>query len=374
MKRLLLIIFLIFNLLFISGCTKSIQLYEKLLVEGVGVDYKNSEYVLTLQIINSNESSSSDKSSTPKQVKIVSAKGSTIKEASTNIIKQTGKEPLYSQALILVLGKSATELGLNKFMDFFIHNNEFSPDTRVLISNNDARDILNVKENEKESKEEELVPAEDILNMLEEGSNRSQKLNSTIEKIIGDLKSKYSDVKIALVDLKKENNKSQLMVNKIGIFKDDKFKYCLNENETKGALILRAKADKTVDTVISRDFPKVTYTISKIKAKTKVNIENSKPIINIDEDISVNINESETEISINDFSKLEKIISNHINTLSYKAIDASLIKNECDIFDFSKMLTKINAGYNLKSKAEMLDSLKGAIYNVSTKVKVSTIY
>lgn len=374
MKKFFLIIFMIFSLFFLSGCTKSIQLYEKLLVEGVGVDYKNDEYTLTLQIINSNESSSSDKSSTPKKVKVVSAKGSTLKEASTNIIKQTGREPLYSQALILVLGKSAIEHGLDNYMDFFIHNNEFSPDTRVLISDSDAKDILNVKENEKESKEEELVPAEDILNMLEEGSNRSQKLNSTIEKIIGDLKSKYSDVKIALVDLKKENNKSQLMVNKIGIFKDNKFKYCLNEDETKGALLIRAKADKTVDTIKSKEFPKVTYTITKAKTKTKINFKDSKPQINIDEDVSVNINESETELSINNFSNLEKVISSRINTLSYKAIDASLMKNGCDIFDFSKMLVKDKSYYNLKSKSEVLDMLKSANYNVSTKVKISTVY
>ena len=52
MKKFFLIIFMIFSLFFLSGCTKSIQLYEKLLVEGVGVDYKNDEYTLTLQIRN----------------------------------------------------------------------------------------------------------------------------------------------------------------------------------------------------------------------------------------------------------------------------------------------------------------------------------
>ena len=139
-------------------------------------------------------------------------------------------------------------------------------------------------------------------------------------------------------------------------------------------MLIRAKADKTVDTIKSKEFPKVTYTITKAKTKTKINFKDSKPQINIDEDVSVNINESETELSINNFSNLEKVISSRINTLSYKAIDASLMKNGCDIFDFSKMLVKDKSYYNLKSKSEVLDMLKSANYNVSTKVKISTVY
>lgn len=370
MKKFLIILFLLLTLPFLSGCSKATQLYEKLLVEGIGVDYENNEYILTLQTINSKSSNSSDKSSSPKKSKVIIAKGSTLKDASYNIVRQTGKEPLYSQALILILGKTAIEMGLNKFMDFFIHHHEFGPDTRVLISKENAKDILNVKEEESD----EIVSAEDVLNMLEEGSNKSKKLNSTVEGVVGDLENKYSEVKVAVIDLKKENSKNILAVDKIGVFNEDKFVHCLNEEETKGVLFLRAKADKMVDTVSSKKYPKITYTISKAKPKTQIKFSNSGAEININQDISATIDESCSKISVDDFSEIEKTISEHISNLCYSAIKTSLLENNSDIFDFSKIIIKLKADYKNKPKEEILNILKNAKYNIKAKTKVSTTY
>lgn len=370
LKKFLIIFFLLLTLPFLTGCSKATQLYEKLLVEGIGVDYENNEYILTLQTIESEESGGSDKSAAPKKSKVISAKGGTLKEASYNVIKQTGKEPLYSQSLILILGKTAIENGLSKFMDFFIHHHEFSPDTRVLITSESAKNILNVKE----SGSDEIISAENILNMLEEGSNKSKKLNSTVEGIVGDLENKYSDVKIAVIDLKKENGTNILTVDKIGIFNEDKFVRFLNKEETKGALFLRAKADKIVDTISSEKYPKVTYTVSKAKPKTKIKFNNSNVEISISQDISATIDESSNKLSPDDFAEVEMEISERINKLSYSAIKTSLLENNSDIFDFSKMLIKLKTEYKTKSKEEILKILKNAKYNIETKAKVSTIY
>ena len=116
MKKILLIFIFILPL-FLTGCARSIQLSEKLLVQGLGIDYENEQYTITLQTISSKETSS-EKSSTPKKMKTVIAIGKTIKEASYNVVKQTGKEPLYSQTLLLILGNGAIKNGINNFVDF----------------------------------------------------------------------------------------------------------------------------------------------------------------------------------------------------------------------------------------------------------------
>ena len=366
MKKVLLIFTLVIPL-FLSGCTRSLQLSEKLLVQGLGIDFFNDQYTITLQTISSKESSS-EKSSTPKKMKTIVAFGKTVKEASYNIIKQTGKEPLYSQALILILGKGAIEKGLNNFIDFFIRHHEFSPDARVLISLTEAKKILNLKD------DGEIIPAENILAMLEEGPNKSKKLHSNIENVIADLKDDKGFVKISLIDIKNENEKETLVVERLGIFEDDKYLTDLDKEETKGALFISSKAKDIIDTVDSKDYSKVSYTISKIKSKIIPKIQESTlSEISVKINASVDINESQNKISRKDFKNLESEISNKIKENCEKALKKALIYNSCDIFEFSKILIKEKPDYNKKTKKEILELLKRSNFKIDVKVDVSPV-
>ena len=366
MKKILLIFIFVLPL-FLTGCARSIQLSEKLLVQGLGIDYENEQYTITLQTISSKETSS-EKSSTPKKMKTIAATGKTIKEASYNVVKQTGKEPLYSQTLLLILGNGAIKNGINNFVDFFIKHHEFSPDARVLITLTQAKKVLNLKD------EEEIVPCEDILEMLEKGPNKSKKMHSTVEKIISDLKDKHGFVKIALVDLKRQNNKETPVVERLGIFKDGKYINCLDEEETKGALFITSKAKDMVDTIDSKAFSKVSYTMSKVKSKIKPKIEGSvlaEMVIKISTD--VDINESKNKITRGDFRILEEEISTKIKENCKKAIEKAIKENSCDIFEFSKMLIKEKPDYDKKSKEEIVNILKEAEYKIEVKVNLSPV-
>ena len=366
MKKVLLVFILIIPL-FLSGCARSLQLSEKLLVQGLGIDFFNDQYTITLQTISSKESSG-EKSSTPKKMQTIVATGKTIKEASYNIIKQTGKEPLYSQALILILGKGTIEQGLNNFIDFFVRHHEFSPDARVLISLTEAKKILNLKDSD------EIIPSEDILAMLEEGPNKSKKLHSNIENIISDLKHDKGFVKISLIDIKKENEKETLVVERLGIFEDDKYLTDLDKEETKGALFISSKAKDMVDTIESKNFSRVSYTISKIKSKIKPEIqENMSSEISIKINANVDINESQSRISKKDFKNLESEISNKIKENCEKSLKKALIDNSCDIFEFSKMLIKEKPVYNKKTKKEILEILKKSNFKIDVKVNISPV-
>lgn len=366
MKKILLIFIFILPL-FLTGCARSIQLSEKLLVQGLGIDYENEQYTITLQTISSKETSS-EKSSTPKKMKTVIAIGKTIKEASYNVVKQTGKEPLYSQTLLLILGNGAIKNGINNFVDFFIKHHEFSPDARVLITLTQAKNVLNLKD------DEDIVPCEDILEMLEKGPNKSKKMHSTVEKIISDLKDKHGFIKIALVDLKRQGQKETPVVERIGIFKDSKYLTCLEKEETKGALFITSKAKDMVDTIDSWTFSNVSYTMSKVKSKIKINIgENSSTKVDIKIIADVDINESKNKVSHKDFKILEDEISKKIKDNCTKAIEKALKENSCDIFEFSKILVKEKPDYNKKSKEEIVNILKEAAYKIEARTTLSPV-
>ncbi len=365
MKKVFLLILLISTVIF-SGCARAVQLSEKLLVQGMGIDYKNNEYVITLQTINSKETSN-EKSSTPKKIKTITSSGETIKEASYNIIKQTGKEPLYSQTLILLLGKGTIEQGINKFIDFFVRHHEFSPDTRVLVTEHEAIEVLNLKE------DDEIISSEDILAMLEEGPNKSKKLHSNIESIIGDLKDKNSFVKISLLDIKREQGKNVLTIEKLGIFKEDKYLACLDKNETKGALIVRGKAKNMVDTIDSKNFRNVSYTISKLSSKSKIEVKNDGVEINIKINLEADVNESENKISKKDFGEIEREISGRVKELCSAAIEKAIFENGCDIFEFSKMLIKEKPDYKQEQEEKIIQRLKSANYKIEVKSKVCAV-
>ncbi len=365
MKKVFLLILIVSTVIF-SGCARAVQLSEKLLVQGMGIDYKNDKYVITLQTINSKETSN-EKSSTPKKIKTITASGETIKEASYNIIKQTGKEPLYSQTLILLLGKKTIEHGLSNFIDFFVRHHEFSPDTRVLVTEHEAIEVLNLKE------DDEIISSEDILAMLEEGPNKSKKLHSNIESIIGDLNDKNSFVKISLLDIKKEQGKNVLIIERLGIFKEDKYFTYLDKNETKGALIVRGKAKNMIDTVNSRNFRNISYTVSKLSSKPKIKLKGNSVEVDIKINLEADINESENKISKKDFGEIEREISGRVKELCSAAIEKAIFENGCDIFEFSKMLIKEKPDYKQEQEENIIQKLKSANYKVEVKPKVCAV-
>lgn len=366
MKKLIILIFSLFPMLFIMGCSQVAQLNERLIVQGVGVDYNNSskEYEVTLQVLNvkGNSESSSD---TPKEVEVIKNSGRTVMEAISNIREKNGKEPLFSQTLVVVIGSSAAKNGLNYFMDFFTRNYEFSPLIEILIAENKASDILTLE------KDETVMSAENILAISKISSNKSKSFNSNIGNLVSDFKNEYLHAKVLYANIAEKDGQKELNINRLAIIKEDKLFDVLDEDLTKGFLLIKAKTKGVADVIHNEKLSNITYSVVDSKSKIEIN-EKDKLEIRLPIKAEVKVLETDETMNNEDYQDIKEAIKARFQEVSHRVIERAILQDEADIFGFSIAYLNKNFMHNKKSPEEVRVALKNAEYKIDVTVEIES--
>lgn len=365
MKKVLAIINSLLLIIFISGCTSVVQLNDKLIIQGMGIDLLDDKYVVTAQSLNVKKGQ--DSGSEEKKIEIFKACGYSIQDAMVNIKNQSGQEPLYSQVIVLVIGEEAAKSGVEAFMNFFIRNYDFSPAVEVLVAHGTAFDILNTKVNE------ERLGTEKILSILKMGADCSNRLSSKVGTFIGNLKNRYIETSAAYINSEMQDEKNTLIADKIAFFKDDKFVEALDSEESKGYLLVKGKGQKLTDIVCSPEFSDVTYTITKSKSKVVIFLQEDKLVVSININVNLYVNESDVAIYEKvDFSDIEDLVEGRIKDLAKMAIKKSIIDNQSDIFGFSRNFVRNNIQYVKSSTVEIEKMLQEAEYDIKVSANLTS--
>ncbi len=356
------LILIIFLQLSLTACTEVIELSQKLVVQGIGIDKSDIGCKVTFQILNVKQSPDKD-SGEQKEVQILKANGNTLVDAIENIRKQTGRDALLSQVLVLVIGDEMAKSGIRPFVDYFIRHHGLSPSIEVAVSKGEAEEILRAQ------KGEEPISSEEILSVLQMGLNDNRKLNFNLGKFISSIES-YEDAKVHYIEDKKDGEDSCLMANKVAVFKKDKFIGPLNEEETRGFLLIKGKIKKIVDIVELSDGSKVTYVTSNIKSDVKVFEENQELKLLVSTKAKTYVSESEIDIELDDrFDEIKEKIETRMKNLIKTALEKTIYEYKADIIGISKRLSEIK-GKMLKLDEETYDNIK---CSVSTKVELNLI-
>lgn len=105
MKKFMALVLSVLVVVSLSGCTGAKQLSERLIIQGIGIDREDNGFTLTMMYLDT-ESSTEEET-----VKVLQSKGNTVMDAMANSVTKTGKEPLYSQNLFLLLGMKTAQTG-----------------------------------------------------------------------------------------------------------------------------------------------------------------------------------------------------------------------------------------------------------------------
>ena len=362
------IIFSITSFLFIisiTGCSQIAQLNDRLIVQGIGVDYEEDKYEVTLQVLNV-KSKGETSQEVPKEVEIVKNSGRTITEAISKIKEKNGKDPLFAQTLLIVIGNDAAKNGFKKFIDFFTRDYEFSPLIEVIIAEDKASDILSLE------KDEETLSAENIVSISKLSSNKSKGFNSNIGNIVSDLKNEFLQAKALFVSVTEKSDQKELNINKLAIFKDDKICDVLDEDLTKGFLLIRARTRGVPDIVSSDELSNITYYIIKSKSDINISEKNDKLKINIPIDVEIKILEADREISKDDYSKIKELVRNRLKGMAEKSLKRAIIEDETDIFGFSSVYLRKNLIYEGKTPSDVKNLLKNSDFEIDIKVTIES--
>ncbi|MCL2312224.1 MAG: Ger(x)C family spore germination protein [Firmicutes bacterium] len=353
-KNLNLLIILILPLFFlIFAFREQNQLHEKFVIQGIGVDFEDDIYKLTVQAY---DFKNPEKKDEPK-IRIVESKGETISEALEKLKKLTGLESLYSQNRIIVFGKdlAQSERGLN-VLDFFIRHYENRPSVRLRLAIKTAEEILKTKVNNKP------IRASEVADLVDRKSDII---------LLEFQKNLFSNTSDPILPVLEKNENDVIICESISIFKSGKFVKILDKNETN---IVKILTNKPAVGTYNFELEGKKTSCKFDNAKTKIKVElYDEPIFKINTKISINLLETYAtddlkEISTKIESKLKKTLEkDYDNTIR------NVLKEKCDIFNFGKILERDKSNYFKKIKKnwkEMLPSLK---YDICIEPSVSVL-
>ena len=137
MKKILLVL-IIFLL---TGCYDYNELTDLAIVSSMIIDYKNNEYVVNLEILET-------KKDAPKTSFFLEGNGNSFEEALINTYAKTPKHLYFNHIFAVVLSKSIAEDKLENIYDFFLIDNDVRKDT-VFVLSNEPDKLLSFKTEDK---------------------------------------------------------------------------------------------------------------------------------------------------------------------------------------------------------------------------------
>lgn len=340
LKIVLIMLIIIVNLVFITGCWNYREIDELSIVAGMAIDKGVKErFQITIEVIKISGGKDTDISST-----LMSTEGKTIFDAVRNMIALSGKRLYWAHTKVVILSKDVASESVSKAIELFNRDAETRESVHLLISQkNTAKEIFN------EKVLTENIKSFALDEMIKNQVNLSKAPIIDIMDFDIESKNKWACPIIPAVNTYQMNGKITPMVMGTAIIKNDKLVGFLNSDETKSLIFIRNQVKGGI----------ITESIQQSKTPTIISLEifnnrtKIKPVVtdnsikfNININTTVAIDEIMGKINFLDDNERINLERNTESTLKHK-LDALI--NKCkseynaDIFGFGAKLQEDNA-------------------------------
>lgn len=372
-NRIIFLIIMLIPLIFSSCSYGETELKNRLIIEGIGVDYDNekNEYIVTAQTLNTSQSGGEE--STPEKPFInYSANGKTIAEALNMLSDATGKNPLFSQNRVIIFGKSLSGSEKVKSLDFFAREYTARADVLVASSKGDAADIFAVESGEGE------ITAKVIEEAIIECGKNSVSVNTELFNAVNLSLEENTSFTMPLIEISKERNgeKAAVRVSGTYVYTDGEEMNTLDSEETMFFLLLTGKAENGTFSVSANDSEAA---LDLIKCKTKIDVSSNKgaPKFDITVKCDADMIEYDTEkigfVSADDAEKVKEAAEEYLKKGMYELLEKQLGEEKCDIFRFGRRFMKKYPDEYENIKNDWESILSEIQYTVNTNVNIRRI-
>lgn len=368
--RKLSVILLCLLLVLLPGCSKISQLHERLIVQGIGIDIVDGQYVVTMQVFDAINTGSAGEE---EEALVVSAQGKSVLDAFTNITLQTGKEPLYSQNMVVILGEDTAKQGINKVLDFFIRYYEARPEVDVFVVKEDtALRLLRSKgENGK------LIKAQDISTLAEGGELNASALQSTVRQVVAKLQNDTSDPHMLSLKMTERGEGVVVSADGTALFDNDVLAGYLGLEETQGAMLLLGKTVNGTQVIELSDMGNVTYALSGVKTAIKAGERDGRPVFYVDVQINANLFEIDREIReklpSDAFDVMQTALEQRVKQLCEQALKTAILEKHCDIFDLGSRLWRQQPEAYRKLSGNWKEEMANSLFSVTVKAELKRV-
>ncbi|AFH64127.1 Ger(x)C family spore germination protein [Paenibacillus caseinilyticus] len=233
MRRFLLTLLLMTMTLPAAGCWDKTELNELAITSATGLDFKDGRWLVSFQVVIpqsiSNQSGSSSGAQAP--VMVFSTEGESIRGAVQRSSFEMPRALFFAHNRILIIGEEAARRGFSQMIDIYLRNPDSRETVSVYVTQGTAREVL-----------EHLIPLEKIPGAAIGNLIKNEELNGSNfqETRLYQMAMKMTGEAAAVVvpeifisgdnrqadsldSLKRTVAGSKLKLNRVGIFKKDKF-------------------------------------------------------------------------------------------------------------------------------------------------------
>lgn len=354
--------------LLFSGCSQTYTLSELSIVQGMGIDYENGNFEITLQVLDTVKEGTGVDALSGNITTTLSRSAQTVSQAIAKCSEISAKKIFIGHNNIVVFGFDLIKNDITKSLDYLMRSADSRPDVLVAVSKTSAKDVM--KSEEKGS----LIPSEAIFDLLSNGEETGVSADVSVKDLISAQISETSDIYLPVLYAEKDK---PCRVEGIAIFSKSEFKTILNEDETLGFLFADNKVDRCTVTVEDAQLGKIGIEVSSSKTKTKVvpsadslgvfaKVKVSAQIIDVENSSSANLTKDKIK-------EIEKLLDEKIQKLCLNAFETTVNKNRCDAFHIGKLLSRSSPKRYREFSKNWNHYLSGAQYDIEVKSSINKI-
>lgn len=354
MKKILIIIL---TLLLCTGCFDYKEINDLAIINAIGVDYENDEYVITLEILNDQIDKDSSKITSYTKV----GHGKNLTSAIENAADKLSKQLIFNHIKLMILSKSIIEEKFENIIDLFLRNTYFRENFYVIsTTKNKPETLLNHTTNEAPIASTAIT---DTLESIRYSSNTNvlKKFDEMVEEVITyGIDTCFSNITL------KDN---EFIVDGMSIFNNYSYKSNLSNEYVKIYNLLTDNFDRPTYTI---NYDNLSFTTAINNGK--INAEIKSGTINVTGNLMGRIIDNDPKYNIRDPKNLERIDNDFTNLLNKKIPEfiKVLQDNNSDILGitrnyYKKTRTKDKDYWlklDIKSNIKFNINKKGLIYDV----------
>ena len=287
-KRMTCIFITFFLIVCTSGCrlTQGYELGDRLIIEAIGIDRTEEGFRLCLQVLDPDNAENSGQTH---PIRVLTFYGESVAAAFAKIPADTGREPLYSQARLLVFGRTAAETGLQAQLDFFQREYSARPDVLFAVSDSTAADIL-------AGTDGDPPEADKIEASIKAGHETGECVEMPLYRFLNLTYEPNDTAFCTLLTACDDAGKSLPDCRGTALFKDGRWSATVSERETKGLLFLLGEVRRATATVKLRT-GNCTLSVTGCHRSVRVNEAENSPVFSIRLEVSADLIEYANDAS-----------------------------------------------------------------------------
>lgn len=336
------------------GC-ESMELYERLLIHGIGIDVSGDCYIVTVR---------SSVSAQDEGEEYFKSEGKSVLEALNNLSLSTGREPFYSHNYLVVFGRECAELGLDRCMDFFVRYYNTRPAVKMFLAEDTAEEILSAQ------KEEKFLKMSEIQQLAESNRYNGKSMDVDILTFVNGVKREGSSPCLPVL----RATDSGVEVSATAIFEDYRLKDSLTLDQTRGLLAMTERIEKGEAVVKGTEFGEATLSISTRSGQVDVSLDEAgTPVFHIKieakGDISA-ISGGRNRMQDEYYPAIEEALSRELQKQVQSALKQGIQEAQCDVFGFGNLLYRTYPEYWRTVADDWQDNMLDCRFEIEVASKV----